>query len=861
MENQKRVPLISVLIILLCISVCIGATYAYFASSVASNGNKVKAGKLDVDLQLLTDSSTNTWLTITESADPVFNYELWEPGYTAVKVLRVVNNGNLAVKWEARFISNTAVSELADVIQVDVKTGNGNGEISYPANVTELLNNTWGESKENLKSCINSAAPIASGTLLSTDPKASTYIVIALHMPIEADNTYQDQLLGEFDIEIVATQFIYESDAFGSDYDEGAKFPCEHPATEVIEGYEPTYEQTGLTDGKKCIICTEVVEQQEEIPMLVEKEYYNLEFSRHEDDNGLPYYSVRGKNGYNLESTDIVIPSTYYGYPVTEIEDEAFYQFSNITSIEIPDSITSIGSEAFRSCYQMPSIEIPNSVTSIGEYAFSDCGLESLELPDSVTSIGEYAFHNNGSLKSVTLPNSITNIEWGTFAYCDNLTDVTIPDSVESIDGSAFYDCFALENVTIGDGVKSIGRTAFFRCRALKNVTFGENSELTSIGNSAFIYCENLQSITIPNSVTSIGEDAFYECASLTSLTVPNGVTSVGVRAFSQCTSLANVTLPDTLTRIESGTFGNCIALTSITVGNNLTSIGSSAFEGCYMLKNITLPDTVTSVENKAFYRCNLVNFPFGESSQLTTIGVSAFYYCDFKSVIIPDSVITIGERAFQNCDKLTNVTLGDGLTDIDYAAFGWCTALKNVTFGSNGPMSVNSGLFNGSTALTAIYITDLAAWCNIDFSGTSYHPLSSIENLYLNDEILTGELVIPDHITKIGAYTFYGYDKLTSVEIGNGVTSIGMGAFENCIALESVTIGNNVTSIGSNAFYGCDSLESAAFGQSEGWYTGYYEEEYVTIDISATNDLTDHAIAATCLKDTYCWYDWSRNQ
>ena len=630
MENQKRVPLISVLIILLCISVCIGATYAYFASSVASNGNKVKAGKLDVDLQLLTDSSTNTWLTITESADPVFNYELWEPGYTAVKVLRVVNNGNLAVKWEARFISNTAVSELADVIQVDVKTGNGNGEISYPANVTELLNNTWGESKENLKSCINSAAPIASGTLLSTDPKASTYIVIALHMPIEADNTYQDQLLGEFDIEIVATQFIYESDAFGSDYDEGAKFPCEHPATEVIEGYEPTYEQTGLTDGKKCIICTEVVEQQEEIPMLVEKEYPDLVFTRHEGANG-SYYSVRGAD--SITSTDIEIPSTYYGYPVTEIEDEAF-----------------LGSNIIK------SVKMPNSITDIGDYAFYFCeSLTSVTMPEDITELGKGVFWGCTSLPSITIPNSVTSIDCS-FGNCDSLTHIEIPDSVTSIDDRAFLSCDNLESVTIGEGVSNIGYQVFAECPKLESVTIGSN--VTSSGEAAFGWCTSLTGVTMPDTLTDIGKQAFAGCTSLKDVIIPSNVTTIENSAFAGCTGLTDVTIPNSVITLGNGAFYKCEGLTSVTIGNGVTSIGDSTFEGCYRLTSITIGDSVTSIGEYAFYRC----------AALT-------------SIIIPDSVITLDDRVFVNCFKLTDVTIGSGVTSIGVSVFTTCSKLTSVVF------------------------------------------------------------------------------------------------------------------------------------------------------------------------------------
>ena len=82
-------------------------------------------------------------------------------------------------------------------------------------------------------------------------------------------------------------------------------------------------------------------------------------------------------------------------YTVTRIGDEAFYDCSGLTSIEIPNSVTSFGFAAFYNCSGLTSIEIPNSVTSIGSYAFYNCsGLTSIEIPNSVTTIGRYAFYS-----------------------------------------------------------------------------------------------------------------------------------------------------------------------------------------------------------------------------------------------------------------------------------------------------------------------------------------------------------------------------------------------------------------------------------------------------------------------------------
>ncbi|MBR4881759.1 MAG: leucine-rich repeat domain-containing protein, partial [Clostridia bacterium] len=115
--------------------------------------------------------------------------------------------------------------------------------------------------------------------------------------------------------------------------------------------------------------------------------------------------------------------------------------------------------------------------------------------------------------------------------------------------------------------------------------------------------------------------------------------------------------------------------------------------------------------------------------------------------------------------------------------------------------------------SLEAVYISDIAAWCNISFDYGS-NPLFNGAVLYLNGEAVT-DLIIPDSVTSIGDSAFVGYKSLTSVTIGNSVTSIGDYAFEGCTALESVTIPDSVTSIGDNAFCDCTSLTSVTIPDS----------------------------------------------
>ena len=193
-----------------------------------------------------------------------------------------------------------------------------------------------------------------------------------------------------------------------------------------------------------------------------------------------------------------------------------------------------------------------------------------------------------------------------------------------------------------------------------------------------------------------------------------------------------------------------------------------------------------------------------------SVIGISekAFYGCGgLTSVTIPEGVMSIGERAFSDCYKLTSVTIPEGVTSINAYAFANCFGLTSVTIPSS-LTSIGSFAFSSCSGLKKVIIKDLAAWCGISFDlYYNGNPLSYANHLYSDEETEITDLVIPDGVTSINYYTFWGCSSLTSVTIPSSVTSIGAGAFSDCSGLTSVTIPESVTSISENAFFSCSSL------------------------------------------------------
>lgn len=203
-----------------------------------------------------------------------------------------------------------------------------------------------------------------------------------------------------------------------------------------------------------------------------------------------------------------------------------------------------------------------------------------------------------------------------------------------------------------------------------------------------------------------------------------------------------------------------------------------------------------------------------GESYKVISIGEYAFYDCtSLTSVTIPNSIISIKRDAFSYCVHLTSVTIPNSVRSIGKSAFGYCDDLTSVTIGT-GVTSIGEEAFHFCKALTKVEISDLSAWCKVNFDGWASNPLCYAGHLYMNGEELTN-LVIPEDITEIKKNTFNGGVSFTSVKIPDCVTSIGEDAFYKCSGLNSVTIPNSVTSIGNCSFFKCIGLTSISIGNS----------------------------------------------
>jgi predicted ribosomally synthesized peptide with SipW-like signal peptide len=217
-KATKRALLMSVVSLIICFTMLLGTTYAWFTDSVTSAGNIIKSGTLDVEMywadgtKAVPADGPADWKNAASGA--IFNNDKWEPGYAEVRHIKIENKGTLALKYALSIDANGEVSKLADVIDV------------YYADPAEQVADRAALAAQtpmsNLTKALAGMATTANGTLKAGE---SVTITIALKMQETAGNEYQYLSIGsDFAIKLLATQLDYEKDSFDDQYDKDAEY-------------------------------------------------------------------------------------------------------------------------------------------------------------------------------------------------------------------------------------------------------------------------------------------------------------------------------------------------------------------------------------------------------------------------------------------------------------------------------------------------------------------------------------------------------------------------------------------------------------------------------------------------------------
>lgn len=138
------------------------------------------------------------------------------------------------------------------------------------------------------------------------------------------------------------------------------------------------------------------------------------------------------------------------------LEDKAFYEFYNLTSLTLPAGLQTIPYKVAADCYLLQSIAIPSSVTSIANNAFENCrSLDSVDFgtTTALQQIGNWAFYNCHNLPTLTIPEGVTYVGDGAFYGCSYLTELTLPSTMLTMGDNSFALCSRLQKMNVSAAI------------------------------------------------------------------------------------------------------------------------------------------------------------------------------------------------------------------------------------------------------------------------------------------------------------------------------------------------------------------------------------------------------------------------
>ncbi|MBQ8763555.1 MAG: leucine-rich repeat domain-containing protein [Clostridia bacterium] len=442
----------------------------------------------------------------------------------------------------------------------------------------------------------------------------------------------------------------------------------------------------------------------------------------------------------------------------------AYPQDKEEKSFTVPGSVKSIEPYAFKACEALETVILPEGLESIGEEAFApryaSSNISSINIPDTVNHIGKNAFAYS-KLTQINLPEGLTEIAEGTFRGCFELNEVNIPDSVTTIGENAFNSCLLNKfTLTENSSLKEIGYAAFCGT-GLTEIIIPDG--VTTIADYAFNNCNNLSKAVLPESLTYLGKFSFLD-TNLEEITIPEGVTEIPDRVFLDCENLKTINLHDGITYINSSAFTNTAYVNDskyrddhgvLYIGNHLynanktisgsyeikpgtVTVTDYAFEECNELAEIIIPASVQFFGNCAFSNCTkLSKVNFSSDSKLEIIPLAAFEYCtNLKSFTVPGSVKEIGLAAFSNCTSLSEIKFVNNskLKKIGEEAFSECTALTAVSLPSSLKL-IGKMAFSGCEGLKNLNIPEGVETLCTEFAKDCYsleyiHIPSTVKNI-----------------------------------------------------------------------------------------------------------------------------------
>lgn len=422
--------------------------------------------------------------------------------------------------------------------------------------------------------------------------------------------------------------------------------------------------------------------------------------------------------------------------------------------------------------------------------------------------LGEEAVAQFGTLPKVDvlrLKGSLNKEDWATIKNMTGLSYLDMTETtVTEIPAEAFTNN-RIKTIKWPANLKVIGGKAFYEKYLKGHLVLPET--LDSIGPSAF-YKNSIDSVSMPHKQIAFANDIFRENPNLTKV------------EFNSCASY-----------MTNNMFYSCKKLRSVSGMECVKTIGGSVFAACDSLR--TVGDIVpTTIGQYAFHNCKkLESF---DLSQVTSVGNYTFQSCNtFKSVHMPN-VTSLGEGCFYDCAGLTEVSVGDKISQIPREAFRYCNSLKTLTLGAS--------------------VSDIGYYAFVN---------SSVEKLYVNSPTppgvynndvfasTSGTLYVPEY--SMVSYKLHDYwSKFTSVDVNpNPVTSLALNGKLSLTSNARIPDSPNVMMYANGSSF----IINGNKEQTLGSFVAYYNNSASSSIISRCNNMTSTGSEVRYYLDDRYWY------
>lgn len=586
--------------------------------------------------------------------------------------------------------------------------------------------------------------------------------------------------------------------------------------------------------------------------------------------SGKQAYSV--SQGKQIDTTsEVEIPATYLGKPVTIIEGNAFYNNRYLKKLIIPNTIQTIelgfvnddGEEigsAFSSC------------TKLAELVMKEVDVADIEAKYGVN-LQEFVDSCKYTVKDgVLLYDNDYNGKELKYIPVAKTGEYTVPVGVETLPINIFKKKTSLTEITIPYTVTSIAKNAFNGASGLKSVVFeaapeGQTAQPLNIDVTAFTSCSKIETMVLPSRLAA-NTDVYTllkPCSALTDIEVvgeggnfcavevtdaekdtlkshllvsaKDGVPTGKIIYAPVKMPVVNLVIDSSFTEIGDDAFNYNKSLGKITIDASVKRIGVSAFEYCKAITSITLKEDEADnvpleICDRAFYNCNSSSLKeIVIPSRTTSIGEKAFYSTKFAKITFKGTAednLSIGMGAFSSNSVITSLVITPNIKKIGTSAFS-CSKLVTVTLNTETEVDYAVDAFSAVTTVNigekahAVEINGVFGMkittVNIDEKNTHYlkekdGTIFDIDKkkLLLVPADISGEYKVPDTVEFLGANVFKNKSELTKVVLGENVSYIGAYTFSLCSKLAAIEFKAGGTAklvIADRAFNSCGSLTS----------------------------------------------------